>query len=361
VDLRAQYDAIRHEIDPAMAAILENTSFILGEPVRTFEAAFAEFCDASHCVGVANGTDAIVLALKALGVGAGDEVVTVSHTFFATAGAVITAGAKPVFVDVRPDTQTLDPERFEAAITPRTKAILPVHLFGQPADMAPILEVATRHGLPVVEDAAQAHGATYEGRRVGSMGRLATFSFYPGKNLGAYGDGGAVVTGDAELAERVRMTRNHGRRAKYEHERTGVNSRLDALQAAVLSVKLRHLDDWNASRRRLAAGYDALLEGVDGVETPFVAPNRESVFHLYVIQVDDRDAVLARLKAGGIGAGVHYPIPLHLQPALKGLGYRVGDFPISERAAGRVLSLPLYPELTDGAQERVVEALKGAL
>ena len=360
VDLGAQYRSIKPEIDAAIGRVLDNTSFILGKEVSAFEEEFAAACDTKYCVGVASGTAALHLALRAAGIGPGDEVITTPHTFIATAEAVLHCGATPVFIDIDPTTFNLDPGQLEAAISPHTKAILPVHLYGQPADMAPIEEIALRHGLKTIQDAAQAHGGTYRGIAAGSLGEAGCFSFYPGKNLGAYGDGGAVVTNDPEMALRVRVARDHGREDKYTHSEVGYGERLDALQAAILSVKLKHLTEWVEARRRAAALYTEMLTAFP-VVTPRFPPSIGHAFHLYVIRVGGRDAVLERMQAAGIGCGIHYPVPLHLQPALNFLGYKSGDFPETERAAAEVLSLPLYPEITQEQVETVVQALQDAL
>ena len=355
VDLVAQYQQIKPEVDAAMAKVCSRGDFILGEDVKLFEQEFAAFCKVPHCVAVANGTEALKLALLACGVGPGDEVITCTHTFIATAFAIHQAGAKPVLVDCNPQTYTIDIAQVERAITPRTKAIIPVHLYGQPADMDPILAVARKHKLYVIEDACQAHGAEYKGRRCGSMGDIAAFSFYPGKNLGAYGDGGAVTTTRADLAERVSLLRNHGQKVKYEHMVKGFNSRLDTLQAVVLRIKLRHLEQWNEARRRAAAKYDRLLAGTRLV-TPKVAPYAKPVFHLYVVQVPDRKKQQAAFDAANISHGIHYPIPVHLQPAFAELGYKLGSFPVTEALVSKIISLPMFPELTDSQIERVVGA-----
>ncbi len=360
VDLAAQHAEVADEISRGMAAVIARSAFILGEEVGAFEADFARACGAAHAIGVGNGTDAIELVLRALGIGAGGEVLVPANTFIATALAVLRAGARPVLVDCDAH-HLIDPERLAAAVTPRTRAILPVHLFGQLADMEAVAAVAAAHGLLVLEDAAQAHGARRQGRPAGSFGRAAAFSFYPGKNLGAYGDAGAVVTSDDALAGRIRHLRNWGSERKYHHPEAGFNSRLDTLQAVVLAAKLRRLADWNAARRRAAARYEALLAGLDEVETPRVLPGNDHVWHLYVVRVPRRDAVLARLQADGIGAGIHYPTPLHLHGALRPLGYSAGDFPHAERAAAEILSLPMYPHLGAAQQERVVAALRRAL
>ena len=346
VDLKAQYERLRPEIDAAVARVIESSQFVGGEEVRRFEEEFAAHCGVTHACGVANGTDALALTLRALGVATGDEVVTVASTFFATAEAILLCGARPVFVDVEPETATLDPTRLESALTPRARAILPVHLYGHPADMEAILEIAARRGLPVVEDAAQAHGAQLRGRRAGSLGQVACFSFYPSKNLGAYGDAGAVVSRDAELVARVRQLANHGAGAdRYDHLVAGTNSRLDAVQAAILRVKLRHLERWNQERRERVAAYNAALAGLPGVILPLERKGARSAWHLYTIRAPDRDGLQARLKSCGIATAIHYPRPLHLQPALSALGGRPGDLPVSEKLSGQVLSLPLYPEL----------------
>jgi dTDP-4-amino-4,6-dideoxygalactose transaminase len=356
VDLKAQYAAIRVAVDGAIQSVLDSTNFIMGPEVRAFEQAFAAWCGVAQCAGVASGTAALDLVLRSLGVGPGDEVITVAHTFIATAEAISAVGARPVFVDIDPLTYTMHPDALAAAITPQTRAILPVHIYGQPADMDAINAIAKRHGLPVVEDAAQAHGATWNGGRAGSLGTAACFSFYPGKNLGAYGDAGAVTSADADLAAQVRLLRNHGRRSKYVHDVKGYGERIDTLQAAILLAKLPYLDEWTAARRRLAARYSKVLADCD-VVLPYVAPQAEPAWHLYVIRSPQRDTLLQHLQANGIGAGVHYPVPLHLQPAYAELGYRRGELPVSEEVADTCLSLPLYPEMTDAQQDRVVAVM----
>lgn len=356
VDLKAQYAAIQSEIDAAIQRVVSNTNFILGEEVYSFEKEFAAFCGADYCVGVASGTAALHLALLAFGVGPGDEVISTPHTFIATTEAISQTGARPVFIDIEPDGYNLDPNQIEAIITPRTKAILPVHLYGQPADMQSISEIAQRHGLRVIEDAAQAHGAEYRGRRVGTWGDAACFSFYPGKNLGAFGDGGAVITNDSEIADKVRLLRNHGRRDKYEHLIEGYGERLDALQAAILRAKLPHLDEWNVQRRTLANRYRQLLDGLP-VGVPVEHPRIHPVYHLFVVRTSRRDEIQRHLKSRAIETGIHYPIPLHLQPAYRYLAYREGDFPNTEEAAREVLSLPMYPELSDEQISLVAEAI----
>lgn len=362
VDLKAQYDSIKDEIDAAIARVIQNTNFIGGKEVSAFEEAFAAFQHTKRCVGVASGTAAIFLALKVLGIGEGDEVITTPHTFIATVEPVEALGAKPVFVDIDPVTFNIDPDKIEAAITPRTRAILPVHLYGQLAPMDRIMEIARRHNLVVVEDAAQAHGAEYKGKRAGNWGDIAVFSFYPGKNLGAYGDGGAICTNDDTLADKIAKLRDHGRTSKYAHDEIGYGERLDSLQAAILGAKLPHLQDWNDARRRVADYYTQTLRGLQGVRTPSEMPDARHIYHVYCITVNgNRDAILADLKARGIEAGIHYPIPLHLQAALAHHGGREGDFPNTEHAAKSILSLPIYPELTTEQMNRVVEELADVL
>lgn len=356
VDLHAQYETIKPEIDAAIQRTIDNTAFILGPEAKKFEEHFAEFCNVKHAIGLDSGTAALHLALIALNVGAGDEVITTPHTFVATAEPISLLGARPVFVDIDPQTYNMDPNRLEAAITSRTKAIIPVHLYGQPVEMDPVLEIARRHTLPVIEDAAQAHGSEYRGRRIGSMGEMACFSFYPGKNLGAYGDAGALVTNDDTLAQKIRMLRDHGRTTKYEHEISGFGYRLDGIQGAILDVKLKHLPAWNAQRRAHADYYTELLSNLD-VVTPYEPAHIRSVYHLYVIRTHKRDALLQHLKEQNIEAGIHYPVPLHLQPVYKNLGYQQGDFPETEQAARDILSLPMYPELSHAQMERVVETI----
>ncbi len=360
VDLQAQYSRLKPEIDEAVLRVLASSQFILGPEVAAFERDFAAYCGASEAIAVNSGTSALHLALLVAGVGPGDEVVTVPYTFVATVAAIRYAGATPVFVDIEEPWFTMDPARLEAAITPRTRAILPVHLYGQPADMDPILEVARRHGLPVIEDAAQAHGAEYKGRRCGSIGDIAAFSFYPGKNLGAYGEGGAVVTSHAEWARRVRVLRDWGQEKRYEHTVKGFNYRMDGIQGAILRVKLRHLEDWTAARRSRAALYARALAG-GPVQTPRERPDVRHVFHVYAIRSRCRDALREALQAHGIATGVHYPIPVHLQPAHADLGLGVGAFPVAERVAAEILSLPIYPELTDAQVQTIAAAIKGTV
>jgi dTDP-4-amino-4,6-dideoxygalactose transaminase len=360
VDLQAQYRSIKSEVDAAVQRVLDTSAFILGREVESFERAFAEYVGAKFCVGVSNGTAAIQLALTACGVVAGDEVIVPANTFFATAEAVSTANATPVFVDCDADSYNIDASKIEAAITPRTRAIIPVHLYGRPAELDAVFEVAERHDLIVVEDAAQAHGARYKGRRVGPLGRAGCFSFYPGKNLGAYGEGGAVVTNDAEVARRVRLLRDHGSEQKYRHEIVGYNFRLEGIQGAVLGVKLPRLDGWNESRRAHAARYRELLaplEDAGRLTLPRESSDTESVYHLFVIQTDARDALQRFLSAAGVQTGIHYPVPIHLQPAYAPLGHKEGDFPNAESQARRLLSLPMFAELTERQLAYVADAL----
>ncbi len=361
VDLRAQYESIREEIDRAIGDALERSEFVLGRAVEAFEREFATYCGTRHAVGVSNGTDALMLALRATGVAPGDEVITVPNTFIATAEAIQMVGARVRFVDVEPATLTMDPAALASAIGPRTRAVIPVHLYGQPADMDAIVAIARKHSLIVIEDAAQAHGAEYRGRRTGSLGDVACFSFYPAKNLGAYGDAGALTTNDPVVAERVAMLRNHGRREKYLHDFEGYSCRLDTLQAAILDVKLHHLEAWTARRIALAEAYRVRLKGLPGLTLPGSRSDCRQVFHLFVVQVPRRDEMMEALRAKGVGCGVHYPVPLHRQPAYAGLGLGAGSFPEAEKAAARVLSLPMYPELTIEQQEYVVTTLTACL
>ncbi len=352
-DLRRTYARHQSEFDDAIRRVLKRGWFVLGEELAAFETEFARFCETGHAVGVGNGTEALQLTLMAAGIGPGDEVITTPLTAAFTALAVTATGATPVFADVHPQTGTVDPPAVEAAITPRTAAIIPVHLYGQPADMDPLRAIAGRHGLFLLEDAAQAHGARYKGRAVGTLGDAAAFSFYPSKNLGAFGDGGAVVTADAALAGRIRMLRNGGQRARYAHILPGINSRLDELQAAILRVRLRYLAGDNECRRAIAGRYSAGLTGT-GLTLPVEVAYAHHVYHLYVVRSPRRDELAAALRAQGIGAGVHYPTPLHLQEAYHALGGRPGDFPVAEQMAAEVLSLPLFPELTDEDAQRVI-------
>ena len=368
VDLKAQYRAIKPEIDAAIQRILESTAFINGPDVSAFEVEFAQFCGVSYAIGVASGTAALQLALAAFEIGPGDEVITVAHTFCATAEAIAHVGARPVFVDIDPQTYTIDPEAIEKAITPKTRAIIPVHLYGMPADMDAINAIAQARGLVVIEDAAQAHGAHYRGRIVGSLGHAACFSFYPGKNLGAYGDAAAVTTNDPEIAQRLFALRDHGRMrqangkaAKYEHTIIGFGERLDTLQAAILRVKLRYLPEWTARRQHLANVYRQLLAHLPSVDLPHTPEDRTSVYHLFVVRAPQRDVLRAKLLAQDIETGIHYPIPLHLQKAFSHLGYQAGDLPHTERAAAEILSLPLFPEMGEADCARVAQAIEACL
>ena len=356
VDLKAQYSSIKGEVDAAIQGVLESCQFTLGSEVAAFEQEFADYCDAKYGIGVNSGTSALHLALLAAGVGPGDEVITVPFTFVATVAAIHYTGATPVFVDIDPRSFTMDVTAIEAAITPRTKVILPVHLYGQPADMKPILEIAKKRGLVVIEDAAQPHGAEYEGHRVGSIGDMGCFSFYPGKNLGAYGEGGMVTTNNADYTRTIRMLRDWGAEKKYEHVLKGYNYRLEGIQGAVLRAKLRHLEAWTEARRAAAACYDRLLSG-SGVQTPEVMPYARHVYHVYAIRTANRQAWQETLQSQEIQTGIHYPIPVHLLPAYADLGYARGHFPHAEKAAAEVLSLPMFPELRAEQCEIVSEAL----
>ena len=357
VDLKAQYQSIKAEIDSAVLRVLESGHYVLGEEVLAFEAEFAAACGVEYAVGVSSGTSALHLALLAAGVGPGDEVITVPFTFVATVAAIEYAGARPVLVDVEPNSLTMDVEALERAITPRTKVILPVHLYGHAADMDPILDLARDAGLLVVEDAAQAHLAAYRGRYVGGIGDLGCFSFYPGKNLGAYGEGGIVTTNDPKLARTLRMLRDWGAEKKYAHELKGFNYRLESLQAAILRVKLARLDAWTEARRAHAARYDAALADME-FNTPTVQAYARHVYHVYALRAADRDKLQAGLLEQGIQTGIHYPTPVHLLPAYANLGYSTGSFPQAERAAREVLSLPMYPELSEMQVQQVIDALR---
>ncbi len=361
VDLKTQYLALKPELDAAIAQVLMKGDFIQGEDVVLLEREFAQFCGATEAIGVSSGTEALHLALLACGIGPGDEVITTPFTFIATAEAIAQAGATPVFVDIDPATYNLDPARIEAALTPRTKAIIAVHLYGRPADMERLQVVAQKHGLMLIEDAAQAHGASLKSGRVGTLGDVGCFSFYPGKNLGAYGDAGMIVTNNPRIAERVRLLRDHGRQDKYEHICLGFNGRLDTLQAAVLRVKLRYLEQWNQRRQSIAWAYRRAFQHLPVTLPPSDEAGTESVYHLFVIRSSARQAIQHAFAAKGIATGVHYPVPLHLQPALQHLGYRAGTFPESERAAKEVLSLPIYGEMTDDQVQQVITALMGTL
>lgn len=356
VDLSAQHKPLEAELKEVFSRVLANGSFVLGPEVEKFEKMFAAYCHAEQCVTVTNGTAALQLVLEGLGVGPGDEVITVAHTFIATAEAINAAGARPVFVDIDPVSYTMDPAKLESAITSKTKAIIPVHLYGQPADMDAINSVAAKHGIPVIEDSCQAHGAKYKGRPTGSLGTAACFSFYPSKNLGACGEGGAVTTNDAELAKRIRMLRDHGSVKKYEHDFPAYNLRLEGIQGGVLAVKLPHLDGWNDNRRVLAARYRELFAG-SKVVTPQEMDYSHHVYHLYVVVVEDRDALKKALSEHGIENGLHYPVPLHMQKAYAYLGYKKGDFPVSEHVAENHVSLPMYAELPIEHVEHVAKTV----
>lgn len=361
LDLKAHHDPIRQEVMVAMNAVIDENAFAGGKFVTKFEEEYAKFSDAKFCVGVANGTDAIWLALLAKGIGKGDEVITVPMTFMATAEAITYAGAKPVFVDINEQTYTMDASKLEAAITPRTKAIIPVHLFGQCADMDPILAIAKKHNLIVIEDGAQSQGALYKNRKSGSMGLAGATSYYPGKNLGAWGEAGGITTQDSDLRDRMVMFREHGQKKKYYHEVVGWNGRMDGIQAAVLSVKLKYLEQANNGRRRAAARYNQLLAGIPGLTLPVEASYSRHVYHVYAVRVNNRDGLMKQLGERGISTGIHYPVCVHLQDAYKDLGYKRGSFPVSEACADSYLSLPMYPELTDAQIDAVVSALKACL
>jgi dTDP-4-amino-4,6-dideoxygalactose transaminase len=357
LDLKAQYQSIKPEVDAAVMRILESSQFVLGEEVAAFETDFAAYCGTSHAIAVNSGTSALHLALLAAGVGPGDEVITVPFTFVATVSAICYTGATPVFVDIDPSSFTMDSTQLEAAITPRTKAILPVHLYGQMADMDAIVAIANRHGIPVIEDACQAHGAELNGHRAGSLGVSGCFSFYPGKNLGAYGEGGIVVTSNDEHAKKIRMLRDWGQEKRYHHVIKGFNYRMDGIQGAILRVKLRYLEQWTEARRSHAGLYNALLRG-SNVEIPKELPGRRHVYHIYAVRTAGRDTLQRFLQAEGVQTGLHYPIPVHLQEAHRDLGYKRGDFPQSEAASDQVLSLPMFPEMTPSRVEQVAVATR---
>jgi len=365
LDLVAQYKSIKKEIDEAILKVLEKGEFILGEEVRALEESIANFVGVKHAIGVASGTDALLLSLMAIGVKGGDEVITTPFTFFATAGSIARLGARPVFVDIELDTYTTDPNKLEDLLNksynPRMKAVIPVHLYGQCADMDPIIELAKKYNLKVIEDAAQSIGATYKGKQSGSLGDIGCFSFFPSKNLGAYGDGGMVVTNDDELAEKIRILRVHGSKPKYYHSMVGINSRLDEIQAAILNVKFKYLPNWIEQKREKVVFYNKLFQEklLNNVVVPYEALYNYHTYHQYTIRVKgDRDELQDYLKERGIGTGVYYPLPLHLQKCFENLGYKIGDFPISERASKEVLSLPIYPELKESKQIEVVERIK---
>jgi dTDP-4-amino-4,6-dideoxygalactose transaminase len=359
LDLNAQYREIKPQVDAAVARVIESAQFVLGPEVAAFEERFAAYCGVRHCVAVNSGTSALHLALLAAGVGSGDEVITVSMTFVATTAAILYCGAKPVFVDVDPDTWTMDPNSVKAAITPRTKAILPVHLHGLMADMDPIIEVADRAGLIVIEDAAQAHGSEYRGLRAGSIGDIGCFSFYPGKNLGAYGEAGAAVTNSSDLARQLALLRDWGQESKYNHVLPGYNFRMDGIQGAVLNVKMAYIESWTEARQRVASHYDRLLARAQ-FKRPAPPPHCRHVYHVYAVEVEHRDQVQKALSAAGIGTGIHYPVPVHLQKAYGELGYGRGDFPVTEAIANRFLSLPIYAELQPEQVANVVLELENA-
>jgi len=363
VDLKRQYSSIKPDIDEKIGSVLEKASFVLGPEVEKFEKDLASYCNAGRAVGVSSGTTALALALKSLNIRQGDEVITVPNTFIATASAISSVGATPVFVDIDSETYNIDTSQIEQAITVKTKAIIPVHLYGQTCDMEVILHIAGKYNLKVIEDACQAHGAEYKGQRAGSIGHISAFSFYPSKNLGANGDGGAIVTNISELADSVRLLRNHGSVKKYYHEVIGCNSRLDEIQAAVLNVKLRYLDDWNEKRRQNANTYGKCLKKLVDAESVVLPQERywaKHIYHLYVIQVDEniRDELMEHLIAKGIGVQIHYPIPIHLQKAYIHLGYKTGSFPVAERAAKKILSLPMFPELKQQEIEYIVHQIE---
>lgn len=358
VDLKAQYRTIASQVDEAISRVVSDADFVLGRDVEMFEQEFADFCEAQHAVGVDSGTSALELVLRAYDIGEGSEVITVSHTFIATVASISYTGARPVLVDIDRDTYNIDPARIEAAITDRTKAVVPVHLYGQPADMDPLLAIARKHNLIVIEDACQAHGARYKGKRVGSLGDAGCFSFYPGKNLGAYGDAGMVVTNNKETAERIRLLRNYGQPTKYQHIIMGYNRRLDSLQAAVLRVKLKRLDEWNASRQRAARLYNELLENVPGIRTPYTAEESSHAYHLYVVQHSQRGRLVSYLREQGVATGLHYPTPVHLQTCYQDLGIQPGALPVTEASASRVMSLPMFAEITDEQIRYVCDHIK---
>ena len=361
LDLKAHHAPLIDKFDRAIREVIESSAFAGGPFVERFEEEFAAYCGSEYAIGVGNGTDALWLTLLALGIGPGDEVITVPNTFFATVEAITYCRAQPVFVDVDENTFTMDPAELEKRLTARTKAIIPVHLFGQPADMDPILEFARAHGLFVIEDAAQAHGAEYKGRKAGTLGDAGCFSFYPGKNLGAFGEAGALVTNNAELREKIQVLRDHGQARKYYHTLVGWNCRMDGIQAAILSIKLRHLEEANRLRRERALQYNQAFAGIEGIATPFEADYAHHVYHVYAIRVQERDEVRRFLEAKGIGCGVHYPIPIHLQEACRSLGYTEGAFPVAENLAEEFLSLPMFPELTEEQTEYVAACVSEAV
>ncbi len=358
LDLKAQYASIKEDVAAGLQDVLDNTAFAGGPFVAKFEEEFASFCDSKFAIGVGSGTEALWLALLGLDIGAGDEVITTPNTFIATAEAISFSGAKPVFVDIDEQTYNMDPQLLEAAITPKTKAIIPVHLYGQTADMDPIIKIAKDKGLFIIEDACQAHGAKYNGKPAGSIGDAGCFSFYPGKNLGAYGEAGAVTTNNEDLAAKMRMIRDHGQKEKYYHSMVGWNARMDGFQGAVLSVKLKHLSQWNESRRKNAQLYNQLLSDVDGIILPTEADYAKHVYHIYAILIDNRQQLMDALAKEQISCGIHYPVPLHLQEAYSSLGYKKGNFPITEKCCEQLVSLPMFPELTSEQISYVVEKIK---
>ena len=360
LDLNSHHAALRSELDRAIREVIDSGAFAGGPFVEKFEADFASYCGCRYAIGVGSGTEALWLSLLAHGIGPGDEVITVSNTFMATAEAITYSGARPVFVDVNEATYTMDPAGLEEALSPRTKAIIPVHLFGQPADMDPILEFARKHNLSVIEDAAQAHGSKYGGRSAGTLGDAGCFSFYPSKNLGAFGEAGAIVTDNPGLQEKLRVLRDHGQVRKYHHSMVGWNCRMDGIQAAVLSVKLRHLERGNSRRRAHALQYNQALEEIEGIVTPYEALYSRHVYHVYAIRVEERDEIISFLNERGIQCGVHYPVPIHLQTAYQALGYKTGSLPVSERIASELISLPMFPELTEAQIAAVALGLRGA-
>jgi dTDP-4-amino-4,6-dideoxygalactose transaminase len=359
-DLRTQNQRVAAQVAEEIRQVIESAGFILGPKTAQFETDFAKYCGSKHCIGVNSGTSALHLPLICAGVGPGDEVITVPMTFIATSWAISYCGAKPVFVDVEPGTATMDPALVEAAITPRTKAILPVHLYGQPCDLEPLMEISRRRGIPLIEDCAQAHGAKYRGQPVGNFGVAGCFSFYPGKNLGAFGEGGAIVTNDDAIASRMRALRDHAQKQRYHHSEIGYNYRMDGIQGAVLGVKLKHLDRWTETRCGLAERYLSLLAGLP-IQLPTTVPDRKHVWHLFVIQHPQRDELREKLEARKIHTGLHYPVPLHLQEAYKDLGYKTGDFPVTEKIANQCVTLPLFAEMTLAQQNAVVDALTECL
>ena len=361
IDFTEQYNAVKSEIDAGLKKVFEKGDFILGEKEKEFEKEFAAYCDSKYAVGVNSGTDALYLALAAHNVDVGDEVILPSFTFIATALCVSYLGAKPVFVDIERETYNIDPESFKKAITPRTKAVIPVHIYGQAANMKEISDIARKHNIKVVEDACQAHGATYNGKKIGALGDTSCFSFYPTKSLGAFGDGGMIVTSDQAVYEQTLMLRDYGRKGRYEHKIKGFNSRLDTIQAVVLSAKLKHLDEWNELRRRKAALYNERLKNVDGVRIPVTKKDRTHVFQTYAVCVANRDKICDEMKKRAVSVLVHYPIPLHLQEAYQELGHRKGDFPNSEWMSDETLSLPMFPHITEEQIDRVCSALKESL